>query len=250
MPSDSLATRIRALVGDDGVIDHPDALGVYECDGYTLERATPELVVLPRTTAEVAAVVRLLWDERSRSCRAGRAPACPAARCRWRRRDDLHQPAEPHRAIDRPNRRVVAQAGVVNLAVERRARGDGLLYAPDPSSQAACTIGGNVATNSGGPHTLKYGVTVNHVLGVELVLPDGAGRDARRAGRGPAGLRPDRARRRLRGTFGIVTKASLRLTRNPEAVPHAARRLRHRSTRRARRSATSSAPASCRRRSR
>ena len=76
-------------------------------------------------------------------------------------------------SIDVRNRRVVAQAGVVNLWISRRVQRDGLHYAPDPSSQTACTIGGNVAENSGGPHTLKYGVTTNHVLGVELVLPDG-----------------------------------------------------------------------------
>src|SRR4029077_11801398 len=76
-------------------------------------------------------------------------------------------------AIDRANRRIVVQAGVVNQWVTNAVKADGLHYAPDPSSQPACTIGGNVAENSGGPHTLKYGVTTNHVLGIELVLPDG-----------------------------------------------------------------------------
>jgi glycolate oxidase len=116
-----------------------------------------------------------------------------------------------------PNRYVVAQAGVVNLWVSNAVKGQGWQYAPDPSSQQACTIGGNIAENSGGPHTLKYGVTTNHVLGLEMVLPDG---EVVTLG----GMVEDVPGYDLRGitigaegTFGLVTQATLRLTRQPHA---------------------------------
>jgi glycolate oxidase len=119
--------------------------------------------------------------------------------------------------IDIANRRAVVEAGVVNLDVTKAVAAHGLCYAPDPSSQAACTIGGNVAENSGGPHTLKYGVTTNHVLGVELVLPDGdvvtlGGAVEDRPGYDLTGLVVG-----SEGTFGIVTQATLRLIRQPFA---------------------------------
>jgi len=217
MPSGRLATRLRALAGDDGVVDHPDALAVYECDGYTLERATPELVVLPRTPAAVAAVVRLLWDEQIAFVPRGAGTGLSGGTL------PVHAPVmictsrlNRIEAIDRTNRRVVAQAGVVNQWVSNAVRDAGLHYAPDPSSQPACTIGGNVAENSGGPHTLKYGVTTNHVLGVELVLPDGqvvtlGGPVEDRPGYDLVGLVVG-----SEGTFGLVTRATLRLTRSPE----------------------------------
>ena len=122
------------------------------------------------------------------------------------------------RSIDLANRRLVAEAGVVNADVTRAVRGAGLQYVPDPSSQNACTIGGNVAENSGGPHTLKYGVTTNHVLGVELVLPDGEivelGGDVEETlGYDLTGVVCG-----SEGTFGIVTAATLRLEPIPAAV--------------------------------
>ena len=120
-------------------------------------------------------------------------------------------------AIDVANRRVVAQAGVVNQWISNAVRAHGLCYAPDPSSQPACTIGGNIAENSGGPHTLKYGVTTNHVLGVELALPSGelvalGGAVEERPGYDLVGLVVG-----SEGTFGIVTRATLRLVRLPQA---------------------------------
>jgi glycolate oxidase len=213
-----LAARLRALVGDDGVVDHPDALAVYDCDGYTLERATPEIVTLPRTPEEVAAVIRLLAADgvpfvprgAGTGLSGGTLPiAAPVMVCTSR--------LTRIESIDVRNRRIVAQAGVVNSWITNAVRRDGLLYAPDPSSQPACTIGGNVAENSGGPHTLKYGVTTNHVLGVELVLPTG---DVVRLG-GTVEQRPGYDLVGLvvgsEGTFGIVTRATLRLLRAPEA---------------------------------
>jgi glycolate dehydrogenase FAD-linked subunit len=219
MPSSAaLASRLRSIVGADGVVDRPEALLVYECDGYTLERSAPEIVVLPRTPGQVADVVRLLAGAgvafvprgAGTGLAGGTLPvAAPVMVC-TSRLTAIEQ-------IDVANRRIVAQAGVVNLRITRAVEREGLLYAPDPSSQAACTIGGNVAENSGGPHTLKYGVTANHVLGVELVLPSGeavvlGGIVEDLPGYDLVGLVVG-----SEGTLGIVTRATLRLVRAPEA---------------------------------
>jgi glycolate oxidase len=218
MLAPALLASFRAIVGPDGVLDRPEALLVYECDGYTLERAAPELVVLPRSPQEVAAVLRLLAAERiafvprgaGTGLSGGTLPVgAPVMICTSR--------MQRIEAIDVRNRRVVAQAGVVNQWVTNAVRAHGLHYAPDPSSQPACTIGGNIAENSGGPHTLKYGVTANHVLGVELALPSGelvmlGGMVEDRPGYDLVGLVVG-----AEGTFGIVTRATLRLVRTPEA---------------------------------
>ena len=190
---------ITAIVGDDGVVSRPAEARVYECDGYTLARSVPELVVLPSSRAEVAALLRLLHREGiafvPRGAGTGLSGGClpvqaPVMICTSRMNRILE--------IDLANRRVVVEAGVVNLSVTRAVQGDGLMYAPDPSSQSACTIGGNVAENSGGPHTLKYGVTTNHVLAVELVLPDGEVVHPGRRHGGRAGVRSARPGRRRR----------------------------------------------------
>jgi glycolate oxidase len=209
---------LAAVVGRDNLVEQPASLMVYECDGYTLERAAPDLVVLPGNPLQVAQVVRLLADAgipfvprgAGTGLSGGSLPiAAPVMICTSR--------LQTIESVDLRNRRVVAQAGVVNAWISRRVQADGLHYAPDPSSQGACTIGGNIAENSGGPHTLKYGVTTNHVLGVELVLPTGevvhlgsAVED--RPGYDLTGLVVG-----SEGTFGIVTRATLRLTRTPEA---------------------------------
>jgi len=214
-----LADRLRALVGPDGVVDRPEALGVYDCDGYTLERASPELVVLPRTPDQVSQVLRLLAAERipfvprgaGTGLSGGTLPVgAPVMVCTSR--------LQQIESIDVANRRIVVQAGVVNAWVTRAVSKHGLLYAPDPSSQPACTIGGNVAENSGGPHTLKYGVTTNHALGVELVLPSGdvvqlGGAVEEQTGYDLVGVAVG-----SEGTLGIVTRATLRLVAAPEGV--------------------------------
>jgi len=219
MLAPSLVARLRTLVGGDGVIDREEALLVYECDGYTLERAVPELVVLPRTPAEVAAVVRLLAEGgiafvprgAGTGLSGGTLPvAAPVMVCTSR--------LQRIESIDVVNRRITVQAGVVNQWVTNAVRAAHLCYAPDPSSQPACTIGGNVAENSGGPHTLKYGVTTNHVLGLELVLPSGevvtlGGAVEDRPGYDLVGLVVG-----SEGTFGIVTRATLALVRTPQAT--------------------------------
>ena len=214
-----LRRALVAIVGDDGVLAEPADLRVYECDGYTLERSVPTLVVLPRTTDEVARVVCLAASTGiafvPRGAGTGLSGGCLPAEAplmigtsRMRR----------IRMIDLPNRRVVAEAGVVNAMVSRAVRDAGLQYVPDPSSQNACTIGGNVAENSGGPHTLKYGVTTNHVLGVELVLPDGEVVELGDAIEETVGYDLTGVVCGSEGTFGIVTAATLRLAPLPEAV--------------------------------
>jgi glycolate oxidase len=214
----ALVGRLHAVVGADGVIDRPEALLVYECDGYTLERAAPEIVVLPRSPAEVSAVLRMLAAEdvafvprgAGTGLSGGVLPVgAPVMICTSR----LTQ----IEAVDIANRRITVQAGVVNQWVTNAVRAHGLCYAPDPSSQPACTIGGNVAENSGGPHTLKYGVTTNHVLGLELALASGelvtlGSAVEERPGYDLVGLVVG-----AEGTFGIVTRATLGLVRAPEA---------------------------------
>ena len=210
--------RLCELVGPEGVVANKNSLSVYDCDGYTLEKAVPEVVVLPHSTEEVAAVVKFLNKEKiafvPRGAGTGLSGGClpveaPVMIGTSRLNKIVH--------IDLLNRYVVAQSGVVNLWVSNAVKDHGLQYAPDPSSQQACTIGGNIAENSGGPHTLKYGVTTNHVLGLEVVLPDGEivtlggtvedvpGYDLRGITIG------------AEGTFGIVTQAALKLTRQPQA---------------------------------
>ena len=214
-----LAATLRALVGARGVVDRAEELGVYDCDGYTLERAAPALVVLPRTPAEVVAVVRSLASANvafvprgaGTGLSGGTLPiGAPVMICTSR--------LQAIEQIDVRNRHVVVQAGVVNQWVSNAVRASGLFYAPDPSSQPACTIGGNVAENSGGPHTLKHGVTTNHVLGLELVLASGevvtlGGAVEDRPGYDLVGVVVG-----SEGTFGIVTRATLRLLRMAETV--------------------------------
>jgi glycolate oxidase len=215
----AVVERLREVVGAAALLTDPASTRAYECDGFTLARSVPEVVVLPASREEVVGVVRVLADAGiafvprgagtglSGGCLPVRAPVMVAT-SRMRR----------IREIDLANRRVVAEAGVVNLHVTRAAEADGLFYAPDPSSQSACTIGGNIAENSGGPHTLKYGVTTNHVLAVEMVLASGElvtlGGDAEDVpGYDLRGLAIG-----AEGTFGIVTAATLRLVRVPQSV--------------------------------
>jgi glycolate oxidase len=218
MLASHLLDALREIVGADAVIARANELKVYECDGYTLEKSVPQVVLLPRTTAEVAALLRLLHRERvafvPRGAGTGLSGGClpldaPVMIGTSRMKRIIE--------IDLPNRRAVVEAGVVNLSVSNAVKAHGLCYAPDPSSQMACTIGGNIAENSGGPHTLKYGVTTNHVLGVELVLPDGEVVQLGGAAEDVPGYDLTGLVVGSEGTFGIVTAATLRLIRLPEA---------------------------------
>ncbi|MEO8606205.1 MAG: FAD-linked oxidase C-terminal domain-containing protein [bacterium] len=219
MLAPQLLAALGDLVGADALITRPGETRVYECDGWTLEKRVPDVVVLPRTPAEVAAVVRLLHQHRvafvprgaGTGLSGGALPLdAPVMICTSR----LNRIVE----IDLANRRAVVEAGVVNLAVSRAVAADRLFYAPDPSSQSACTIGGNVAENSGGPHTLKYGVTTNHVLGLELVLPDGEVVELGGAVEDVPGYDLRGLVIGAEGTMGLVTRVTLRLTRQPEGV--------------------------------
>ena len=218
-PVDSrLIAELREIAGADAVTSRATELKVYECDGWTLEKTAPDLLVRPRTTAEVSAILKLLHRRKlafvPRGAGTGLSGGClpvkaPVMICTSRMNRVL--------AVDLANRRIEVESGVVNLHVTNAVKAEGYFYPPDPSSQAACTIGGNIAENSGGPHTLKYGVTTNHVLGLELVLPDGEVAELGSPVDERCGYDLVGAVVGAEGTAGIVTRAMLRLMREPEA---------------------------------
>jgi glycolate oxidase len=209
------------IVGRDGVLTGESDLLVYECDAYTLERHLPGVVVLPKSTEEVAAVVRVCVQHQLPIIPRGAGTSLSGtvlavtggvmiALTRMNRVLN----------IDIRNRRAFVEAGCVNAWVTNAVKAHGLFYAPDPSSQPACTIGGNIGTNSGGPHTLKYGVTTNHVLGFEMVLPDGSVEwfgTTLEGGEDVPGYDWRGAIIGSEGMFGIVTRVLLRLVRAPQA---------------------------------
>lgn len=213
-----LIARLQNVVGREGLLTSPGDLLVYECDGYTIEKNKPDVVVFPTSTEQVARIVR--------ACNESAVPFLPrgagtslAGGCLPVGGGVLIALTRMKRILEvnTRDRYAVVEPGVVNLWLTNHLKPKGYHYAPDPSSQGACTIGGNVATNSGGPHTLKYGVTVNHVLGLEIVLPDGR---VVQTG-GPAEDNPGYDLTGVivgsEGTFGVVTKVWVRITRNPEA---------------------------------
>ncbi len=219
--AETVVRELRAICGEDGVIADPRQLVVYECDGYMMEKNAPDAVVLPRTTQQVVDVVKL--------CAAHKLPVIPRGTgtslsgavvaldggvilCTSRMNRILK--------VDYRNRRALVEAGVPNLWITDAVKARGLMFAPDPSSQPSCTIAGNIAFNAGGPHTLKYGVTTNHVLGFDLVLPNGEvvwlgsefeggeevdGYDLRGVAIGSEGM------------FGIITRVVVRLIKAPQA---------------------------------
>src|SRR6266536_22042 len=166
--------EIRAALPEDAVVSEPEQLRTYECDGLTGHRVVPALVALPATTEEVQAVVRACHAARvpfvargaGTGLSGGALPVADGVVISLARMNCILE-------VDLDGERVVVQPGVTNLQVTEAVMGGGLFYAPDPSSQQVCTIGGNVAENSGGAHCLKYGFTVNHVTGLVAVLPDG-----------------------------------------------------------------------------
>ena len=214
-----LAARLRVLLGAEAVITDRQELRTYECDGLAHYKVTPAVVVLPRSTAEVAAVVRACAEAAvpyvargaGTGLSGGALPRADGVLVVTSRMRDILE-------VDVASQRAVVQPGVINLHVTRAAAPHGFYYAPDPSSQQVCSIGGNVAENSGGAHCLKYGFTTNHVLGVELVTPDG---DVVRLG----GKAPDPPGYDLlgafvgsEGTLGVATEVTVRLMRAPESV--------------------------------
>lgn len=212
-----LAPRLAEIVDrPDGVITDPQELRTYACDGLTSHAAVPGIVVLPTTTDQVARVVRTCVEHGVPYVARGSGTGLSGGALP--RTDGVLVVTSRMRrivAVDVPNRRATVEPGVVNLAVTRAAAGDGYYYAPDPSSQQICSIGGNVAENAGGAHCLKYGFTVNHVLGLELVTPEG--QIARLGGPAP-GYDLLGAFVGSEGTLGIATQVTVRLLRAPESV--------------------------------
>src|SRR5689334_7454152 len=217
--SPRMLDELRAILGDDGVIIEEAQRRTYESDGLASYRALPGVVVLPTSTEQVRDVVRLCAREDIPFVPRGSGTglsggALPTPGCVLIALSRMRQIL----AVDLPNQREIVQPGVINLQVTQRVAPEGYYYAPDPSSQQVCSIGGNIAENSGGAHCLKYGFTVNHVLGMEFVMPDGelveiGGPMLDEAGPDLLGLIVG-----SEGTLGIATKAVLRILRKPEAV--------------------------------
>ena len=213
-----LIPRLTAIVGPGAILSAASDLVVYECDGYTIEKNRPEVVVFPTSVEQIVAIVKLcnecdvpfLPRGAGTSLAGGCLPVGGGVILALTRMKRILE-------VNLRDRYAVVEPGVVNLWLTNHLKPHRWHFAPDPSSQGACTIGGNVATNSGGPHTLKYGVTVNHVLGVEMVLPDG---QVVQTG-GPVEDQPGYDLTGVivgsEGTFGIVTKIWTRITRNPDA---------------------------------
>ena len=212
-----LVSRLRGVVGNDGVLSAQSDLMVYECDGFVIEKNAPDIVVFPRTTDDVAAIVKICTDAgvpflprgAGTSLAGGCLPVGGGVMIVLTRMKEILE-------INLRDRYAVVQPGVVNVWLTQRLKGTGFHYAPDPSSQGACTIGGNVATNSGGPHTLKYGVTTNHVLGLEAVMADGRVIQIGGPAEDAPGLDLVGTIVGSEGTLAIATRIWVRLTRNPQ----------------------------------
>ena len=211
--------RLAEIVGSANVITDPRQLRTYECDGLTSHRCTPAIAVLPETAEQVAAIVRACRDARLPYVARGSGTGLSGGALP--RADGVLVVTSKMRRVievDAVNRRAVVEPGVTNLAVSKAAEPFGYFYAPDPSSQVICSIGGNVAENSGGAHCLKYGFTVHHILALQVAVPSGSlvwigdgtcaapGYDLLGAFIGSE------------GTLGIVTKIVVKLTRLPQAV--------------------------------
>jgi glycolate oxidase subunit GlcD len=214
----SVVARLAEIVGDQHVLGRPSELLVYNSDGLPGYRRQPRLAVFPGSREEAIAVVRLLAQEGLSFVPRGAGTGLSGGALA----DDiivvgLHR-LKKIISLDIDNRRATVEPGVVNLRLNRHVAPHGLLYAPDPSSEAACTIGGNVAENAGGPHCLKYGVTLNHVLALTVILPSGEivelgskigereGYDLRGAFIGSEGC------------FGLALDITVKLTPKPQTV--------------------------------
>src|ERR687897_3777674 len=216
---EQIVARLRDIVPGEGVIADHDELRAYECDGLSAYRAVPMAVVLPSTTAQVAAILQLCNQERIKVVPRGAGTslsggALPLTDGIVLGLGKFNQILE----IDFENRCVVAQPGVTNLGITHAVEAEGFYYAPDPSSQIACTIGGNVAENSGGVHCLKYGLTTNNILGLEMVLPNGdvvrlGGKHLDEGGYDLLGLMTG-----SEGLLGVVTEVTVRILKKPECA--------------------------------
>ena len=211
--------ELRAIVGERGFISSPEELHTYECDGLTNFRVMPRAVLLPNSAEQVQAIVRICHRERmpfvargsGTGLSGGALPVENGIVIGLARMNRILE-------VDFPNARVVVEPGVINLDVTGRVSPQDYFYAPDPSSQSICSIGGNVAENSGGAHCLKYGFTTTHVLGLEVVLPDGSlvhfgGKTLDTPGYDLAGVFVG-----SEGTLGVATKIILRIVKRPECI--------------------------------
>ncbi len=215
----SYVEAIRSVLPQQAVVAEPEQLRTYECDGLTGHKVVPSLVALPATTEEVQAVVRACHEHgvpfvargAGTGLSGGALPVADGVVISLARMRRILE-------IDLDSERVVVQPGVTNLQVTEAVIGEGYYYAPDPSSQQVCTIGGNVAENSGGAHCFKYGFTVNHVTGLLAVLPDGE--LLRLGGKSRESVGPDLLGVFVgsEGTLGIATEITLRVLRRPESV--------------------------------
>lgn len=218
MADTDLLREATELLGADGVLCEAEDLSLYEYDGG-VDKARPEMVVFPSSTYHVEALARMAKKHGTpivgrgagTGLSGGAIPRAGGMVISFARMKQIVE-------VDLKNERAVLQPGVVNLDISLAVGGDGYFYAPDPSSQRACTIGGNVSENAGGPHTLAYGVTTNHVLGLELVLLDGSRIET-------GGEAPDLPGYDLtglftgsEGTLALVTRVVVRLMRRPETV--------------------------------
>ena len=211
--------ELRRILGPHGLISSPEEIKTYECDGLTNFRVVPSAVVLPDSADQVQAVVCVCHRERipfvargsGTGLSGGALPVKGGIVIGLARMKRILE-------VDLPNARIVVEPGVINLEVTGRVAAADFFYAPDPSSQSVCSIGGNVAENSGGAHCLKYGFTTTHVLGLEVVLPDGSlvhmgGKTLDAPGYDLAGVFVG-----SEGTLGIATKITLRIVKRPECV--------------------------------
>src|SRR3984957_7485617 len=212
-----LPAGFREIVGADGLLSSPEELLVYECDGYVVEKKAPDVVLFPETREQVIAIVKTCNEfdvpfvprGAGTSLSGGCLPVGGGVMIALTRMKKIIE-------VNLRDRYAVVDPGLVNVHLTQHLKGTGYHYAPDPSSQGACTIGGNVATNSGGPHTLKYGVTVNHVLGLEFVLPDGTVVHTGGPAEDNPGLDLTGVIVGSEGPFGVAPKVWVRITRNPE----------------------------------
>ncbi|WP_456306424.1 FAD-binding protein [Oleomonas cavernae] len=217
---DDLVAALRALLPADAVISAPTALGAYECDALTAYAQRPLAVLLPRDTAQVSKILAECHHRRVKvvprgagtSLSGGALPLVDGVVLSLARFNRILD-------IDLPNRCMVVQPGVTNLGLTKAVEADDFFYAPDPSSQIACTIGGNIAENSGGVHCLKYGLTTHNVLALELVLMDGT---VVRVGGGKALDGPGYDLMGVvtgsEGLLGVVTEVTVRITPKPQAA--------------------------------
>ena len=215
----TVVARLRAVLPTDAVIDAPAETRAYECDGLTAYRCPPLAVVLPRSTAEVSAVLRICYEERvpvvprgsGTSLAGGALPTADSVILGVAR---LNAVIETNYA----DRYIRVQSGRTNLSVTGAVETDGFFYAPDPSSQLACAIAGNIAMNSGGAHCLKYGVTTNNLLGVTLVQMDGTVVELGGPWMDAGGLDLLGVVCGSEGQLGVVTEATLRILPKPEGA--------------------------------